>query len=117
VRGRAVRTLSKRPPHAVPRLWPERTAVGQARARPPAEPEGINSGPEPPRPGPQQQAKEVFEMAASLIIEQESGTYTAPFRHPHNGYYAGDFSQTARTGSEPRVPYAERRDAPRAGQW
>jgi hypothetical protein len=31
-------------------------------------------------------------MAASLCIEQESGTYTARFRHPHNGYYAGDFS-------------------------
>ena len=87
--------------------------AGQARARPPAEPEGINSGPEPPRPGPQQEAKEVFEMAASRIIEQESGTYTALFRHPHNGYYAGDFSQTSRAGSEPRVPYAERRDVPR----
>ena len=31
-------------------------------------------------------------MAASLIIEEESGTYTARIRHPHNGYYAGDFS-------------------------
>jgi hypothetical protein len=30
-------------------------------------------------------------MAASRIIEQESGTYTGR-RHPHNGYYAGDFS-------------------------
>jgi hypothetical protein len=56
-------------------------------------------------------------MAASLIIEQESGTYTARFRHPHNGYYAGDFSQTPRSGSEPRVPYAERRNVLRAGQW
>ena len=35
-------------------------------------------------------------MAASLLIEEESGTYTARFRHPHNGYYAGDFSQTSR---------------------
>jgi hypothetical protein len=25
------------------------------------------------------------------IIEEESGTYTSR-RHPHNGYYAGDFS-------------------------
>jgi hypothetical protein len=33
-------------------------------------------------------------MAASLILEEESGTYTARFQHPHNGYYAGDFSQT-----------------------
>jgi hypothetical protein len=29
-------------------------------------------------------------MAASLIIEQESGVVTS--LHPHNGYYAGDFS-------------------------
>ena len=56
-------------------------------------------------------------MAASLFIEEESGTYTARFRHPHNGYYAGDFSQTSRSGSELRVSYAERRDVPRAWQW
>jgi|tagenome__1003787_1003787.scaffolds.fasta_scaffold20204206_2 hypothetical protein len=30
-------------------------------------------------------------MAGSMVIEEESGTYTAR-RHPHNGYYAGDFS-------------------------
>jgi hypothetical protein len=30
-------------------------------------------------------------MAASLIIEDESGTWTGSI-HPHNGYYAGDFS-------------------------
>ena len=30
-------------------------------------------------------------MAASIAIEQESGTYTRRM-HPHNGYYAGDFS-------------------------
>jgi hypothetical protein len=30
-------------------------------------------------------------MPASLIIEQESGTWTGSI-HPHNGYYAGDFS-------------------------
>jgi hypothetical protein len=29
-------------------------------------------------------------MAASLIIEEESGTCRAR-SHPHNGYYAGDF--------------------------
>ncbi len=29
-------------------------------------------------------------MAASIFIEQESGTYT-PRIHRHNGYYAGDF--------------------------
>jgi hypothetical protein len=38
--------------------------------------------------------KEVLEMAASRFIEEESGSYTARFQHPHNGYYAGDFSQT-----------------------
>ena len=36
--------------------------------------------------------KEVDDMAASLIIEEESGTYTGRARHDHNGYYAGDFS-------------------------
>ena len=30
------------------------------------------------------------DMAASLIIEKESGTWTGCI-HPHNGYYAGDF--------------------------
>jgi hypothetical protein len=30
-------------------------------------------------------------MAASLMVEEEIGTYTAT-PHPHNGYYAGDFS-------------------------
>jgi hypothetical protein len=34
--------------------------------------------------------KEVDEMAASPVIEEESGTY-AGWVHPHNGYYAGDF--------------------------
>jgi hypothetical protein len=29
------------------------------------------------------------------IIEEESGTYTARSAHPHNGYYAGDFSSVA----------------------
>jgi hypothetical protein len=40
-----------------------------------------------------QQTKEVFEMAASLVIEEESGSTTG-WIHPHNGYYAGDFSAT-----------------------
>lgn len=31
-------------------------------------------------------------MAASLVVEQEQGTYVGS-RHSHNGYYAGDFSQ------------------------
>ena len=29
-------------------------------------------------------------MAASLIIEEEAGVISS--LHPHNGYYAGDFS-------------------------
>jgi len=29
-------------------------------------------------------------MASALIIEEEAGT-TRASRHPHNGYYAGDF--------------------------
>jgi hypothetical protein len=41
-------------------------------------------------------------MAASLFIEEEAGTYTARSWHPHNGYYAGDFSQTSWSGSELR---------------
>lgn len=30
-------------------------------------------------------------MAATIPVETESGTYTGRV-HPHNGYYAGDFS-------------------------
>jgi hypothetical protein len=32
-------------------------------------------------------------MTEMFTIEEESGTYTGS-RHRHNGYYAGDFSQT-----------------------
>jgi hypothetical protein len=39
-------------------------------------------------------------MATSLVIEEESGTCTG-YVHPHNGYYAGDFSlRTAATTVE-----------------
>jgi hypothetical protein len=31
-------------------------------------------------------------MATAMLIEEESGTYTGRY-HPHNGYYAGDFSR------------------------
>lgn len=31
-------------------------------------------------------------MAASISIETEQGTYTGS-RHPHNGYYAGEFGR------------------------
>ena len=30
-------------------------------------------------------------MTASRFVEEEQGTYTGR-QHPHNGYYAGDFS-------------------------
>jgi hypothetical protein len=30
-------------------------------------------------------------MTASRFVEEEHGTYTGR-QHPHNGYYAGDFS-------------------------
>lgn len=35
-------------------------------------------------------------------FEEERGTYTRTRRHPHNGYYAGDFSAGARpAGASP----------------
>jgi hypothetical protein len=30
--------------------------------------------------------------AMKHIVEEESGTYVRQIRHPHNGYFAGDFS-------------------------
>ena len=33
-------------------------------------------------------------MAASLTMEEEFGVWSGDL-HPHNGYYAGDFSMTA----------------------
>jgi hypothetical protein len=53
-------------------------------------------------------------MAASLLVQQESGTYTGRIRHSHNGYFAGDFSQTPRSGSGLGVAYAQGRGVPRA---
>ena len=53
-------------------------------------------------------------MAASLLIEEESGTYTGRIRHPHNGYYAGDFSQRSQFASELHMSCTGRRDLPRA---
>jgi hypothetical protein len=37
-------------------------------------------------------------MATSLVIEEESGTCTG-YVHPHNGYYAGDFSLRTAPGA------------------
>jgi hypothetical protein len=41
-------------------------------------------------------------MAASILIEEERGTYTRS-PHPHNGYYAGDFSSVAYKQLDPRT--------------
>jgi hypothetical protein len=92
------------------------TATGQVRARSLAEPEDINNGLELRGPNHTNHAKDVFEMAASRCIEEETGSYTGQIRHPHNGYYAGDFSQTSRSVSELRISHAEHRDVPRAWQ-
>jgi hypothetical protein len=53
-------------------------------------------------------------MAASIFIEQESGTWTGRI-HRHNGYYAGDFSGSGASLARPRLvssaePAARRRD-------
>jgi hypothetical protein len=45
-------------------------------------------------------------MAHSMVIEEESGTCRG-WVHPHNGYYAGDFSTT------PDLVPAGGADAPR----
>jgi len=52
-------------------------------------------------------------MAATIPVEMESGTYSGRV-HPHNGYYAGDFSSRskgrgARTGNATGVPAAAHR--------
>ena len=31
-------------------------------------------------------------MATATLIEEDLGTYRGTSTHPHNGYYAGDFS-------------------------
>ena len=95
-----------------------RTAAGQSRARPPAEPEDINNRPKlEARP---KQTKEVFEMAASRFIEEESGADIARRPRRHNGYYAGDFSQMPLTVPDLRLTfyktYDRRRDVPLAWQ-
>jgi hypothetical protein len=51
-------------------------------------------------------------MARSLVIEEDRGTFTAT-RHPHNGYYAGDFGTAAMlrpsSPARPRPPAPQRR--------
>lgn len=51
-------------------------------------------------------------MAASLLVEEESGSYTGRIRHSHNGYFAGDLSQASRSRSELRVSYVPGRLMP-----
>ena len=41
-------------------------------------------------------------MAASIGIEEESGVFTGRL-HPHNGYFAGDFSALSPTAAVPRA--------------
>ena len=42
-------------------------------------------------------------MSAFQIVEEEQGTYTGR-RHPHNGYFAGDFGVAGtRTTTPPRA--------------
>jgi hypothetical protein len=46
-------------------------------------------------------------MATPLVIEEERGTCTGNY-HPHNGYYAGDFSATR--AASPGAGYARTAD-------
>lgn len=39
----------------------------------------------------------------SHIVEKESGTHVPRRDHPHNGYYAGDFSAVPFTAPDIRV--------------
>lgn len=32
-------------------------------------------------------------MATSLLVEEERGVYRGSPRHPHNGYWAGEFGE------------------------
>jgi hypothetical protein len=91
------------PPAGLLRHRLRRTAAGQPGARPLGEPEGIPHSPEPGVRA--QQTKEVFEMAASRLIEDESGTCTARSRPRHNGCCARDLSQAPLTVPDLRLTY------------
>jgi hypothetical protein len=47
-------------------------------------------------------------MAASIPVEEERGTYTRSPRHPHNGYWAGDFHRYPVDRRVPAPQYATR---------
>ncbi len=44
-------------------------------------------------------------MASEIFISEESGTYSGHL-HPHNGYYAGDFSLGSVVSIASRMPTA-----------
>ena len=46
-------------------------------------------------------------MAASITVEEERGTFTRSV-HPHNGYWAGDFSRYPADRPVPSPQYATR---------
>lgn len=48
-------------------------------------------------------------MARARIIEEERGT-SRGYIHPHNGYYAGDFSSTIDPNPAPAPPSLQPRD-------
>jgi hypothetical protein len=52
-------------------------------------------------------------MAASLRVEEESGVFSGRL-HPHNGYYAGDFSGRPARRADVAVPSLSRWGTPSA---
>jgi hypothetical protein len=58
-------------------------------------------------------------MAATRVIEEERGTFIGSPRNPHQGYYAGDFSNrpVAAMGFGGALQYAERLDATSTTGW
>lgn len=54
-------------------------------------------------------------MASEIFISEESGTYTGHL-HPHNGYYAGDFSLGSVVSIASRMPTAGLADLV-SSQW
>ena len=55
-------------------------------------------------------------MAASTIVEQEQGTYVRS-PHPHNGYYAGDFSARPLRVSHAAIARWTNNGSRREGPW
>ena len=55
-------------------------------------------------------------MAASILVEQESGTWTGRINR-HNGYYAGDFSAPRTTPGAPATRQRPVSSAEPATRW